>query len=744
MREFTRRDSPAFAKFKERVKTLLAERTDLVRLDCLNPVKAVRHEFPASRPPELTLEEAWRRALAVRFSRCAHSIGVRHSLHDVLKAINGMIALPSDVYPVYRTIAETAGREHVCYPTLPQFQIETALIADTVVLTAPLTPAGRDLTNAEVALLAEWVQAKPGRLLVIDRVYDYDNSAVVQPLIDTDRAIVLYSLSKTHLSPLVAGLAVTPTWLNLPSIPTDEQDRAKILLTARRDFPGHQQSLFRHRWERLAPVLEAADPTWKPPETGYLSVIRGQSEDLLGRGLLVVPNDVYDAADGLSIVSCLHETNAGDEMEEVDRLHVTVLSNFARGYDKYGRRYDKTGIPESTFKDRFFLLPPEQIDIGSRKVSHLLKAGERLIVLHTRVRNHELRANRRTGLGQYVERSWIKIESVSIIEDGLLRPTTVEEMFAESLKLNGGLKEWKDVRPRSLSVLPIAQACQARCAFCFSHSSVSEDQRQGRIILDRLEAACKAAVRAGAGRLVITGGGEPTLLAPAKMLDLIRTGARHFRKIVLITNGLTLGRMEADERLAALRAYRDAGLTVLAISRHSPDANERIMKTDTRSERVAETWAANREALSGLELRWICVLQREGVYDEDTLRTYLDWAANTGVGEVCFKELYVAATSESAYVDTGYNEWCRRNQVPLALVTEFMRQHGATKESELPWGSPVYSLSWNGRPLRVAAYTEPSVFWERFHALCRSWNLMADGACYANLETKDSLISIGD
>jgi hypothetical protein len=36
--------------------------------------------------------------------------------------------------------------------------------------------------------------------------------------------------------------------------------------------------------------------------------------------------------------------------------HVTVLSNFARGYDKYARVYSKAGIAESTFPDRFFLL----------------------------------------------------------------------------------------------------------------------------------------------------------------------------------------------------------------------------------------------------------------------------------------------------------------------------------------------------------------------------------------------------
>jgi hypothetical protein len=52
----------------------------------------------------------------------------------------------------------------------------------------------------------------------------------------------------------------------------------------------------------------------------------------------------------------------------------------------------------------------------------------------------------------------------------------------------------------------------------------------------------------------------------------------------------------------------------------------------------------------------------------------------------------------------------------------------------------IHALRWKGRVLRVAAYTEPSVFWERSRGMCRSWNLMADGTCYANLETAASVV----
>ena len=44
--------------------------------------------------------------------------------------------------------------------------------------------------------------------------------------------------------------------------------------------------------------------------------------------------------------------------------------------------------------------------------------------------------------------------------------------------------------------------------------------------------------------------------------------------------------------------------------------------------------------------------------------------------------------------------------------------------------------------MTIAAYTEPSVSWELAQGECRSWNLLADGRCYASLETKHSEINI--
>lgn len=745
----TRQKTPAFIAFKAFTEQALASGRQIAcRLDCLNPVKAIKHDFDFSIEPAIGLTAAWEDYLGLRFEESFHSAGVRVALRAIFRHLKGRtVSLPANEYPVYQQIAQEEGVEYVEYSTLPRHTPLDALKSDIMLLTAPLATCGKDMSPWLVDMLVRFLKGDPKRRLIIDRVYDYDRSPVVQPLIDTNQVFVCYSLSKSHLSPMVAGFTICPKGERLCcNGPEIEDDKAKVLMGRYRDFPLQQASVFRHRWIRLAATLQAIDPNWTPPGLGYLSTIGVSAEKLLENGILVVPGDVYNMGEGRSVVSCLHETNDFDGFQKQGMYYVTVMSNFARGYDKYTQRYDKSGIGESTFKDKFYLLGPTDIQVGFDKARRLLQktvAGDSIVVLRTLVNRHELRPNTTTGLGKYVERSYIDVDFVF---DGDMNGIQVEDAYAASLALNP-LLPWAEVRPRSMSVLPIAQACQARCEFCFSHSSVSDDQRQGKVVLARLDEMCDKSKALGAERLVITGGGEPTLLAHGKLLDIIRTGREHFPKVVLITNGHALGNMEPIDRMKTLWDYYEAGLNVIAVSRHSPDRNHEIMKIDTKSERIARAISDSHMAdiAKGLTMRWICVLQKQGVRDEKTLHEYLLWAASTGVTEVCFKELYVAVNRESEYHDSKYNRWCAENQVPLSLVTGFMRAMGAKKVAELPWGSPVYEYKCDyggfaGRKMKVAAYTEPSVFWERHNGVCRSWNLMADGTCYANLETPDSIV----
>jgi molybdenum cofactor biosynthesis enzyme MoaA len=429
--------------------------------------------------------------------------------------------------------------------------------------------------------------------------------------------------------------------------------------------------------------------------------------------------------------------------------HVTVLSNFARGFDKYSGCYSKRGIPESTFPDRFFLLDRTELDVGIAKASRLLGRlglpGDRLIVLETRAPDETLRPNVATGLGKFVERPDIRLRGTyGLAEDGALVPWSVEDLMARSLRvLHPLLAPYETLRPRSVSLLPVARGCQARCAFCFSRASISADQRAATLTAAHAAGVLRAGRLRGAERAVITGGGDPGLLPFPRLVELVRTSADAFpEKVVLITNGLFLAALDEPARRRALRELEDAGLTVLSLSRHHADAavNVSIMGVDVGTERVLAS--ATAAGLRTLRPRIVTVLQRQGVDSAETLAELLRFAVDHGVEEVTLKELYVSTSEESVYHDHAANRWSRTHHVPLSMALDTFDAHAWRRVARLPWGAPIHLGAVNGRPLRIAAYTEPSLLWERTNGLARSWNVLSDGACYASLEDRSSRIEV--
>jgi len=433
-------------------------------------------------------------------------------------------------------------------------------------------------------------------------------------------------------------------------------------------------------------------------------------------------------------------------------FHVTVLSNFARGFDKYLRAYSKARIPESTYPHQFFLLRRNELGIGIQKAARLLKKlaqpENQMIVLETEVEATLLHPNTASGRGHFIASNQITLSKIYDLEDDAaikLRPVEIEDAMAASLRLlNREFFPFADIRPRAISFLPIALACQAKCPFCFSKASVSSEQKAAAPDWEKISAWLGRARTRGAERAVITGGGEPTLL-PAKTLhQLIAACASRFDKVVLITNGHVIAAADKASQIERLSSLYAAGLRVLAISRHHFDSaqNAHLMNLHTPLEELIRVWSDNQDRWPRLRLRLISVLQTGGVADEQQLADYLSWATGQGVEEICFKELYISTSVESVYHDRSANDWSRRHQVPLALVTQFAERHHFVVETRLPWEAPVYRGEWQGRPIRMAAYTEPSLFWERTQGVARSWNVMSDGRCHVSLEDRASEIKL--
>lgn len=432
-----------------------------------------------------------------------------------------------------------------------------------------------------------------------------------------------------------------------------------------------------------------------------------------------------------------------DAPSHVPFVAFVPLSNWLRGFDRYAMRYSKALLRESTFPDAFYMLREDEpaapgLSKARRLVAKLGRPGDRVVALRARlpVGAGGMEPNRVTGTGvgwRWPEGS-VPLSGVAWVDEaGALVPTHHEEVTAQAYRVDdASLRPWQACRPRSFSVLPIARACQARCAFCFSKASVSDAVRQQQPSLAEQVAWADLARARGAERAVISGGGEPTLLGGPALCALVRTLGSRFASTLLISNGAALDG-------ALLRSLVDAGLTTVAVSRHglTSEESERIMGL-----RVDAGAVAAHAADLGLRARAICVLQKGGIDAPEKVRGYLEARAREGFPEVCFKELYVSSLSENPWASSAVNRYCEDNQVPLGLVIEALGEMGFTRSAALPWGSPVFEGELLGRRMKVAAYTEPSVGWERSHGLVRSWNLLAGGECLASLEDPASTLTL--
>jgi cyclic pyranopterin phosphate synthase len=278
---------------------------------------------------------------------------------------------------------------------------------------------------------------------------------------------------------------------------------------------------------------------------------------------------------------------------------------------------------------------------------------------------------------------------------------------------------WSACRFLTCSVLPVRVACNLRCPFCFSKSSVSalRHERAEWRALD-LTAYFEFAKERGATRLVITGGGEP-LLRPDDVVYLVERGRRYFDEVACFTNGTYLTR-ELAQRLG------DAGVSYLCYSRHAADdeANRRLMGEG--APRLADFIAV----AGALKVRATCVMARGSVEDAAGVWEYIDALRAFGVHEFTFKHTYVAYRS-SLFQNSAQNEWAREHRVEFDPFGD----EGAVVAT-LPWGPRIRRI----RGVQACYYHEPTPQWELANQLCRSSNLLSDGSVFASLEDTSSLL----
>jgi len=768
----TRLSSPYFTSFKSKVNVLLLKNSNLMRLDCLNPIVALNKLIPINLPnPEnqkLTQNDVLNEWLKTykysKINQFEISIGVRDSLTGLFRIIqkqNKTIFIPNGIYPVYKQIAYSTNVNFIEYK-LDQFQLLFNITSITILIT--FNHLHKWETTHNFNMIYNWLISNAKNFLIIDCVYAYTDefTKLFEKLLSTNQVVILHSLSKSHLSPLHFGVNITQNTNLINKLdqyiekPTREQlNKSFNRLSLIPDLPLIQTKLFTDRWNEIQKELKNKNINLNVSNKliNYMTNLNSSFDDLFAKNILSVDESVFSENENTkekTIVSCLYNILDNNIPKvPIKMYYVTVLANFAKAYDKYARIYDKKHILESTFSDKFYLVPFGELEIGINKATKLLEKlkinNNQLLIIETNILEQLNKTSELTSKGYYINKSHITVHKLHIFENNVLIDITVEDAYVKSMLLNNiKLYNYNELQPRTISILPIAKGCQAKCPFCFSHSSISDDQPNKKQDFVKIENILKVAKKRGAERAVITGGGEPFMLNESVLLHTINMCSQYYKTVVIITNGFSIGKISENDRLEKLLQLQKVGLTVLAVSRHGYDSsiNKKIMYLDTQSDKIAETISNNKSKFNTLKFRFVCVLQKGGVEDIKTLKKYLDMATLHNVKEICFKELYVATSYESVYYNKNNNIWSQEHQISLNLVLNFVIDNGGIKFHELPWGSPIYEFVWNNKKINIAIYTEPSVYWERSNKLCRSWNYMSDGTVYASLEDKSSLITL--
>lgn len=687
----------------------------------------------------------WKLSTKFNHTNLHVSSGVRDTISSILSfSKNKNILVPNDIYPFYKYIINYHKVNPFYYTTQTMEYIKFKSLLENELFDLLLITDPHPMNNIEYDydLIINWLNKKENRKLIVDGVYNYDSYNKYEKLIKTNKTIICFSLSKAWLLPMHFGISVVPREIEYlvqnTNAPSEKQIKdAYWRISNYKNLPNEQTKLFSETWIKYG---YQSFPK-------YFRTFNKTSTELLSENKYSIPSEIYDF-DNRNILSIIGLIDESQLNFTKTRFHVTTLSNFAKGYDKYSRKYTKNNDINFTYPNEFHLTRYDNLNIGINKSNSLLKKlnifGDKHLVIETNISDELFQKNET----EFIKKNYIIVSKLYYLNNNLdLEEILIEDVYADSLQIqNNNIYEWNELIPRTISILPIAKGCQAKCPFCFSHSSISEEINQRLLKPEYINKILIKAKNAGASRAVITGGGEPTLLRFDKLLEIISLCSKYFSKTVLITNGYSLGNLENKIMQKNLELLNTAGLNVLSISRHgySSEINTKIMNLNTKSENVSEgiLHCKNNNPNFKLNLRWVCVLQKGGVEDKITLEKYLDWVVlETCSNQICFKELYVASQKESVYYNKDYNKWSYEHQIPMSLVYDWCINNNGELVDKLDWGSPIYKVIWKNRYLYIAVYTEPSVYWEKTNKICRSWNLMANGELYASLEDKKSLLN---
>ena len=252
------------------------------------------------------------------------SCGVRDSLTRLFAHYSterARLWLPEDNYPAYGELATNAKLSYRTFKTLPEPRwpaTEPDTGRELLLVTNPLKPRARWLSDTDIEALSTWLAKSPARRLLLDVVYTFATrfDAATLRLFDTNQTIILHSVTKGWLHPRLFGVALVPAQdtVDLKPIfravaPTQQSlTRAREMLGAHAKMPGLLAAQLVRAREQLLNALPADAPIpWVCDAPGYFAPVSALWSDLLDQHrVLGIPATAFGSSqEHITILSSL-------------------------------------------------------------------------------------------------------------------------------------------------------------------------------------------------------------------------------------------------------------------------------------------------------------------------------------------------------------------------------------------------------------------------------------------------------
>lgn len=250
--------------------------------------------------------------------------GVRHALRLMFERFRmegTLVALPSDVYPVYQRIAAETGVKTFGFATFPTLDIGRVLQrcaelgASVLLLVYPWKLHGRDWSEGETQSVLGWLAVDRGRRLILDGVYAFGErlGEPLKALLATQQTIHLDSLSKGWLAERTFGVALVPApdrdrWIDTFRHASPSQASLYVAreLIARPALPEAVRNAIAQGRARLVAALRSAGVDADLPARGYFVPLAGDARRLLAaHHVLGVPASAFGADAAWTLMSAL-------------------------------------------------------------------------------------------------------------------------------------------------------------------------------------------------------------------------------------------------------------------------------------------------------------------------------------------------------------------------------------------------------------------------------------------------------